>query len=81
MRNQVQVKVEGRVEKVDDAESEAYFATRPRMSQLGAWASLQSQTLPEREDFEKRLADYEREFAGGDVPRPRTGAATGWCRT
>jgi len=70
LRNQVQVKVEGRVGKVDEAESEAYFATRPRMSQLGAWASLQSRTLPEREEFEKRLADYEREFAGGDVPRP-----------
>lgn len=70
VRNIVQVRVEGRVEKVDSAESDAYFATRPRMSQLGAWASLQSQTLPAREDFESRLADYEREFAGGEVPRP-----------
>lgn len=70
VRNIVQVRVEGRVEKVEPSESDAYFATRPRMSQLGAWASLQSQTLDAREDFESRLADYEREFAGGEVPRP-----------
>jgi pyridoxamine 5'-phosphate oxidase len=68
--NMVQVKVEGRVEKVEAAESDDYFASRPRMSQLGAWASLQSETLEAREDFEQRLADYDREFAGGEVPRP-----------
>lgn len=70
LRHQVQAKVEGRVERVSDEEADAYFASRPRMSQLGAWASLQSQTLDSRETFEKRLADYEREFAGGEVPRP-----------
>lgn len=70
VRSIVQVRVEGRVEKVEASESDAYFATRPRMSQLGAWASLQSQTLDTREDFESRLADYEHEFDGGDVPRP-----------
>lgn len=70
VRNIIQVRVEGRVEKVEPAESDDYFATRPRMSQLGAWASLQSQTLDSRDDFESRLADYEREFAGGEVPRP-----------
>jgi pyridoxamine 5'-phosphate oxidase len=70
VRNIVQVRVEGRVEKVEASESDAYFATRPRMSQLGAWASLQSQTLEAREDFESRLADYEREYDGGEVPRP-----------
>lgn len=70
LRHQVQAKIEGRVERVSDEEADAYFASRPRMSQLGAWASLQSQTLDSREIFEKRLADYEREFAGGEVPRP-----------
>lgn len=70
VRNIVQVRVEGAVEKVEPSESDAYFATRPRMSQLGAWASLQSQTLQAREDFEARLCEYEREFDGGEVPRP-----------
>ena len=70
VRNIVQVRVEGAVEKVDASESDAYFASRPRMSQLGAWASLQSQTLPARDDFEARLCEYEREFDGGEVPRP-----------
>ena len=70
LRHQVQVRVDGWVEQVSAEESDRYFASRPRMSQMGAWASLQSQTLENREAFEKRLADYEREFAGGDVPRP-----------
>lgn len=70
LRHQVQAKIEGRVEVVPGEEADAYFASRPRMSQLGAWASLQSQTLASRETFEKRLADYEREFAGGEIPRP-----------
>jgi pyridoxamine 5'-phosphate oxidase len=70
LRHGVQVKVEGRVHKVSDAEADAYFASRPRMSQIGAWASLQSQTLDARETFDQRVADYEREFAGGEVPRP-----------
>lgn len=70
VRNIVQVRIEGRVEQVEESESDNYFCTRPRMSQLGAWASLQSQTLESREDFETRLADYEREFSGGEVPRP-----------
>lgn len=70
LRHQVQVRVEGEVERISTEESDRYFASRPRMSQLGAWASLQSQTLDGRETFERRLADYEREFAGGEVPRP-----------
>jgi pyridoxamine 5'-phosphate oxidase len=53
-----------------DEESDAYFASRPRMSQIGAWASLQSQTLPDRETFEQRVARYEQEFDGRDVTRP-----------
>ncbi len=70
LRNQVQVKIEGRVEPVDAAESDAYFASRPRASQIGAWASLQSQPLPSRAAFDARIAQYEREFEGREVPRP-----------
>lgn len=70
LRDQVQVNVEGRVELVSATEADAYFASRPRLSQIGAWASLQSQTLDARATFEKRMADYDREFAGGEVPRP-----------
>lgn len=65
-----QVRIEGRAEKLPAAESDAYFATRERMSQLGAWASLQSQTLPGRGELDKRIAEFEREFDGRDVPRP-----------
>jgi len=70
LREQVQVKVEGTVEPVSLAEADAYFASRPRPSQIGAWASLQSQTLPSRETFEARVAAFEKKFEGGDVPRP-----------
>lgn len=66
----VQVRVEGAVTVVDDAEADAYFASRPRGSQLGAWASLQSETLDSRETFESRLEQVTREFEGRDVPRP-----------
>jgi pyridoxamine 5'-phosphate oxidase len=70
LRDQVQVRVEGRVEKLDAAGSDLYFATRPRMSQIGAWASLQSQELPDRAVFEQRVAETESRFANVDVPRP-----------
>ncbi len=66
----VQVRVEGTVEQVSDADSDAYFATRPRGSQIGAWASLQSQVLAARTDFEQRIAQFEAQFEDGDVPRP-----------
>ena len=66
----VQVRIEGRVHTVPDAEADAYFATRARGSQLGAWASLQSETLDARETFEQRLADAGRRFEGREVPRP-----------
>lgn len=70
LREGIQVRAEGRVQALPPADSDAYFASRPRGSQIGAWASLQSQTLPAREEFESRIARYEHEFAGGDVPRP-----------
>lgn len=70
VRDGVQVRVEGAVEIVSDAEADAYFASRPRGSQLGAWASKQSETLESRDVFEQRLAQAEREFDGREVPRP-----------
>ncbi len=65
-----QVRVEGPVEQVSDAEADAYFATRGRDSQLGAWASDQSRPLDTRATFEARFAGMEARFAGGEVPRP-----------
>jgi pyridoxamine 5'-phosphate oxidase len=70
LREGVQVRVEGRVQQLPAADSDAYFATRARGSQLGAWASLQSQTLPRREDFDARINEAEERFAGRDVERP-----------
>ncbi len=66
----VQVRIEGRAEKLPAAESDAYFATRERLSQLGAWASLQSQTLPDRAALDARIAEFERQFADREVLRP-----------
>ena len=70
LREQVQVKIEGTVEPVSLAEADAYFASRPRPSQIGAWASIQSQTLDSRETFEARITAFEKKFEGVDVPRP-----------
>ncbi|MFL5356898.1 pyridoxamine 5'-phosphate oxidase [Archangium sp.] len=65
-----QVRVEGRVEQVSDAEADAYYQSRPRGSQLGAWASLQSQPLPSRELLEARVEELTRKYEGQPIPRP-----------
>ena len=70
LRDGVQVRIEGAARRLQPEESDAYFASRPRGSQIGAWASLQSQTLPDRDTFEQRLTRYEQEFEGREVSRP-----------
>jgi len=65
-----QVRIEGRVEEVTAAESDAYYATRPRLSRLGAWASSQSRPLSGRAELEAALAAADTRFPAGDIPRP-----------
>jgi len=65
-----QVRVRGAVERLTPADSDAYFATRPRESQIGAWASPQSQPIEARGDLDRRVGASEARFADGDVPRP-----------
>ncbi len=67
---QRQVRIEGRVERVDPEQSDAYFASRPRGAQIGAVASQQSRPVGDREVLEAQLADAERRFDGRDVERP-----------
>jgi pyridoxamine 5'-phosphate oxidase len=64
------VRVEGSVTPVSPAEADAYFATRPRSSRIGAWASKQSRPLASRFDLERRIAEYTARFGLGEVPRP-----------
>lgn len=66
----VQVRVEGAVEQVSDAEADAYYESRPRDSRIGAWASMQSRPLAGRFDLEKRVAEYTAKFGLGKIPRP-----------
>lgn len=70
LRMQVQVKVEGKVAQVSTEEADAYFASRPRESQIGAWASMQSAPLVSREALEERIAQFSEQYSGQEVPRP-----------
>lgn len=67
---QRQVRVEGWVEKVSEEESDEYFAVRPKSSQVGAWASPQSQEIPGRDFLEQKFRETEKRFECGEVPRP-----------
>lgn len=65
-----QIRIDGRAEPVSDAEADAYFATRPRGSQLGAWASAQSRPLAARKELEDKVAALDAQYSDGEVPRP-----------
>jgi len=65
-----QIRIEGMVSQVSDEQADAYYASRPRLSRIGAWASAQSRPLAAREIFEARVAEYEAKFPGEDVARP-----------
>ena len=65
-----QVRVDGAVEQVSDAEADAYFASRELGSRIGAWASAQSRAIAPEGELERRVAEYTAKFADGDVPRP-----------
>ena len=67
---QRQVRIEGTVEKTSEQDSFAYYRTRPRGSRIGAWASPQSAVIEDREQLERRVAEYEARYPGDDVPLP-----------
>ena len=65
-----QIRIEGTVTAVSDAQADAYFAGRPRLSRIGAWASAQSRPLPDRATFEARMAEINARYPGATTPRP-----------
>ena len=65
-----QIRIEGRAAHVADAEADTYYASRPRISRLGAWASAQSRPLAARAELERRLAEFEAQYPGEAIPRP-----------
>jgi pyridoxamine 5'-phosphate oxidase len=69
---QRQVRVEGDVDQLPEDESDAYFASRPRGHQIGAWASEQSEAVENRDILDQRVTDYADRFEGEDVPRPHS---------
>jgi pyridoxamine 5'-phosphate oxidase len=66
----LQIRIDGKVTQVSDEEADEYFASRPRGSQIGAWASRQSEVIEPPDELDARVARYELEFEGRDVPRP-----------
>lgn len=67
---ELQLRIEGRIQKVSRAESEKYFASRPRESQIGAWVSSQSRVLQTRKDMEQKKIELEQKFQGKEIPCP-----------
>jgi len=65
-----QIRIDGAIEVVSDAEADAYYASRPRDSRIGAWASIQSRPLENRDALKSRVAEFTEKFADADIPRP-----------
>jgi len=68
-----QVKIRGIAERISESEADEYFKTRPRIAQISAWASRQSQPINSYEELIERFKKYEKEFEGKEIPRPHTG--------